>query len=325
MAARSIRSLRFKFQATDALAFRGSAQTSFKGPTLNQLNPGLATTLQFIAPTGAFKAVDQAGDPDLEPESATSFNLGAIFSAGDFNASIDYYNFDFEDTIIVESQDAVVDAVLAALADPTAPQGIVSRVTFDGAPSLATIERIRANIVNGPDVQTSGVDLRADYTMDFAGADFTVGGEITYILEYDVGSYQIEDVMVAGFDGLGQLNRNNFARPVPETKANFFANYARGIHNLRADLRYISEYDDQRSNLFTTNTNGQTIDSFTSIDLTYNIDLTDQYGFRAFISGQNVTDEDPPFARLDLSYDPYTHPSYGRVIKIGATATFGGN
>lgn len=316
-----------KWQATDSFAFRGSAQTSFKGPTLNQLNPGVGTTLQFIAPTGAFKAVDQAGDPALEPESATSFNVGAIFSQGNFNASVDYYNFDFEDTIIVESQDAIVAAVLEALGNAAAPQGIVGRVTFDGgAQSAATISRIRANVVNGPDVKTSGIDLRADYTFDDVyGAELSVGGEATYILEYDVGSYQIEDVTIAGFDGLGQLNRDNFSRPIPELKANFFANYARGIHNLRADVRYISEYDDQRAALFTANTNGQTIDSFVSLDLTYNIDLIDTYGFRAFVSGQNITDEDPPFARLDLSYDPYTHPSYGRVLKVGATVEFGGS
>ncbi len=323
-----------KWQATDSFAFRGSAQTSFKGPTLNQLNPGSTTTLQFIAPTGAFKAVDQAGDPALEPESATSFNIGAIFSQGGFNASLDYYNFDFEDTIIVESQDDIVAAVLAALADPSLDQGIVGRVTFDGGnQSAATISRIRANIVNGPDVKTSGIDLRADYTFDdLFGAEVSFGGEATYILEYDVGSYDVEGTTFAGFDALGQLNRDNFARPVPELKANFFANYARGIHNVRADVRYISEYDDLRDSVFfaadgtpLANQNGRTIDSFVSLDLTYNIDLTDTYGFRAFVSGQNITDEDPPFARLDLNYDPYTHPAFGRVIKVGATVEFGGS
>jgi len=171
--------------------------------------------------------------------------------------------------------------------------------------------------------QLQGIDLRADYTFDeLFGAEVTVGGEATIVLEYDVGEYNIEDLTISGFDGLGQLNRDNFGRPIPETKANFFANYARGIHNLRADVRYISEYDDLRPAI---TGNGSTIDSFTSFDLTYNLDLTEQYGFKAFISGQNVTDEDPPFARLDLNYDPYTHPSYGRVIKIGAKAKFGGN
>ena len=103
-----------KWQVSDTLALRGSAQTSFRGPTLNQLG-GVGTTLQFIAPTGAFKAVDQFGNPNLDPESAFSFNLGAIFETGGFFASLDYYNFDFSDPIIVEDQNEIVNSAIAAL------------------------------------------------------------------------------------------------------------------------------------------------------------------------------------------------------------------
>ena len=46
-----------KWQVNDGFALRGSAQTSFRGPTLNQLG-GVGTSLQFVSPTGAFKAVD---------------------------------------------------------------------------------------------------------------------------------------------------------------------------------------------------------------------------------------------------------------------------
>lgn len=36
----------------------------------------------------------------------------------------------------------------------------------------------------------------------------------------------------------------------------------------------------------------------------------------------NVFDEDPPFARLDLSYDPLTADALGRTIKIGVRKEF---
>ena len=64
-----------KWTVNDNLSLRGSAQTSFRGPTLNQLS-GVVTTLQFVGPTSAFKAVDQAGNPNLSPESAFSFKPG---------------------------------------------------------------------------------------------------------------------------------------------------------------------------------------------------------------------------------------------------------
>jgi outer membrane receptor protein involved in Fe transport len=35
----------------------------------------------------------------------------------------------------------------------------------------------------------------------------------------------------------------------------------------------------------------------------------------------NVTDEDPPAARGDLNYDPFTHNAFGRMIKLSFTYT----
>ena len=35
------------------------------------------------------------------------------------------------------------------------------------------------------------------------------------------------------------------------------------------------------------------------------------------LSAFNVTDEDPPLARVDLNYDAYTHNGLRRMIKLG--------
>ena len=307
----------FKFQASDMLAIRGSAQTSFKGPTLNQLNEGKATTLQLVLATGAFKAVDQAGSADLDPEKAVSFNLGALYNYQGFSASVDYYNFNFDDTIIVESHDRIVAVAGAEIAAGRLTAPILDRLTFSpGSPrALANIERIDANIVNGPTVQTSGVDLRADYNFESGEAEVTVGAEATILLEYDVGTYQIEGITIASFDGLGYLNRSNFARPLPEFKLHVFGNFRREGHNIRVDARFTSEYEDQRP--------GHTdLDSFLQWDATYALDFTEEYGFSAYISGWNLFDTDPPAARLDLGYDPYTHFAFGRMIKIGTKVVF---
>jgi len=43
---------------------------------------------------------------------------------------------------------------------------------------------------------------------------------------------------------------------------------------------------------------------------------------RIFASVYNISDEDPPFARLDLNYDPYTANAFGRMIKIGVQWRF---
>lgn len=309
-----------KWQVNDVLALRGSAQTSFRGPTLNQLG-GQATSLQFVTPTGAFKAVDTFGNPDLDPESAFSFNVGALFNMGGFEASIDYYNFDFEDPIIVEAQSEIVDAVEAALATmDTSDDDIISRVDFDGAMDVANIARIRTNIVNGPDIETSGIDVRVANTWDdVMGAELTVGADASYVIEYVVGDFEIQGATITGSDRAGQFNRSNFTRSLPQTKANVFANVTLGDHNLRGVVRYIDDYADERQLPFV---DGDTIDSQTTFDAFYN--WTAPWDFDLGLSVVNITDEDPPFAAFDLNYDPYTHNPLGRTFKVTFTKRFAG-
>ncbi len=315
-----------KWQATDTLALRGSAQTSFKGPTLNQLS-GTTTTLQFVGPASAFKAVDQFGNPGLKPESAFSWNLGALYEQGGFKASVDYYNFDFSDPIIVEDQASIVTAAIAALAAGDTENAILSRIVFtdnnsNGVNEPNEIARVTTNVVNGPDIQTSGIDLRLENTWANAagGGEFSVGTDLTYVIEYEVDDFDIEGVVIPGGDRVGQFNRSNFSRSLPQWQANAFANYALGPHNFRGVVRHTDSYDDERGDL--TGNGTSEIDSQTTLDLFYTVTLP--YQIDAGLSVVNVFDEDPPFAQFDLNYDPYTHNPFGRTIKVSLKKTFGG-
>ena len=329
-----------KYTVNENFALRGSAQTSFKGPTLNQLS-GTVTSLQFVAPTSAFKAVDQAGSADLAPESAFSFNFGALFENDGFSASLDYYNFDFSDPIIVESQSAIVAAALgsiqaevdaAAAASRATDAGnlgsIVSRLTFDGGDPFngggavgGNISRISTNVANGPDIETSGIDLRVQNIWDLAnGSEFTLGLDATYVINYDVGAFAIEDAVTPGFDAAGQFNRSNTFRSLPQLKTNITGNYAVGDHNFRGVVRYVDSYDDERGDV--TGDGNSEIDSQTTLDLFYNWQTPWELDFG--LSMVNAFDEDPPFAQFDLNYDPYTHNPFGRTVKVSVTKRFGG-
>ncbi|MEP0316216.1 MAG: TonB-dependent receptor [Hyphomonas sp.] len=316
-----------KWQVNDTFALRGSAQTSFKGPTLNQLS-GVGTTLQYVAPALAFKAVDTYGNPDLKPESAFSFNLGGIYEVGNFSASLDYYNFYFSDPVIVEEQANIVNAAVAALATPTTDDdAILNRIIFNdpSAPTAGSISRVRTNITNGPDIQTSGVDLRMQNSWDLSNtAEFTLGTDATYIIEYEVDPYFVEGLGIGGGDYVGQFNRSNFTRSMPQWKANVFANYALGDHNFRAVMRHIDSYKDERAAAARGGV-GENIDSQTTFDLFYNLQSEALGGFDFGLSVVNVTDEDPPFAAFDVNYDPYTHNPFGRTFKISVTKRFGGS
>lgn len=101
--------LALRLQATDALAFRGSISTTFRGPPQPFLE-GKGTSLQFVAPTSAFKAIDTLGNSDLDPEKATTLNVGVILDLNRFYGSLDYWRFEFEDPFQVENFNAIVTA-----------------------------------------------------------------------------------------------------------------------------------------------------------------------------------------------------------------------
>ena len=315
-----------KYTINDNLALRGSAQTSFRGPTLNQLS-GTVTTLQFVGPTGAFKAVDQFGNPNLAPESAFSYNAGVLYENDGFSASFDYYSFDFSDPIIVESQSAIVGLATAALGTATTDDdAILSRITFtdlnnDGLNTGDEISRIATNVINGPDIQTSGFDIRVQNIWDLAnGSEFTLGADATYVIEYEVDSFDIEGNPTAAFDAAGQFNRSNTFRSLPQLKANITGNYSVGDHNFRGIVRYIDSYDDERGDI--TGDGNSEIDSNTTVDLYYNWQTP--WELDLGVSLVNAFDEDPPFAQFDLNYDPYTHNPFGRTFKVSVTKRFGG-
>ena len=317
-----------KWQVNDEFSIRGSAQTSFRGPTLNQLS-GQFTTLQFIAPTSAFKAVDTFSSSDLSPESAFSFNIGGIFQRDNFYMSLDYYNFDFSDPIIVEDHNPIVDAAIAALAtaDP-ADDAILSRIEFNDPnnPSAATISRIITNITNGPDIQTSGIDLRVENSWDLSsGGQFTLGADATYVIEYEVDDFLIEDRSIAGGDRVGQFNRSNFSRSLPQWKANLFANYnwdmPWGNNNVRLVMRHIDSYTDERGDITPLNNRDDSeVDPQTTFDLYYLTELPAD--FELGLSVVNMFDEDSPFVQFDTNYDPYTHNPFGRTFKISLSKSF---
>jgi outer membrane receptor protein involved in Fe transport len=305
-----------KWQALPVLALRGSAQTTFRGPTLNQLG-GQFTTLQFVAPTSAFKAIDTFGNPGLAPESAFTYNLGLLLDAGGFKASIDYWSYDFEDPVTVEPFDAILANVLAT----GCTNALASRVTFSSGCTGANVQRVSVNIINGPKVKTSGVDVGADYTIDgVLGGEITFGGGATYLEKYEVGELRISGILIAPkADLAGLLNRGTGYRSMPQLKGELFANLNTGDHNLRFVSRYTDDYFDQRAAI---TGNGKTIDSVWVHDLHYVWDTP--WGSQLNASVVNIADEDPPFARLDLNYDPYTGLPLGRVFKVGVSHKFGG-
>lgn len=326
--------LSVRWQVIEPLALRGSIGSTFRAPTAGQVNgTNFVTSLQAIL--GVFRAVDIYGNEDLQPETAITYSVGAILELGAFKATLDYWNFDFQDPITTEPVAGLVNAVFpGGVANCAHP--LADRFTFQGGVcSVANIARLETRTVNGAAVKTSGIDILADYTFeDVLGGSLTIGTSATYVIEYTTDDTFVEGVLVSpGFDAVGLLNYQTTAYPLPQKKGNLYFEWNGGAHNARWTIRYIDGYTDQRTAPFTgtyrgsdpagtafTVAAGKQVDSFTTHDFTYRVFLP--WDVTGALTVENIFDEDPPFARLDLNYDPFTASGLGRNWKVSLTKKF---
>jgi iron complex outermembrane recepter protein len=301
-----------RWKISNEVTLRTSASTVFRGPTLNQLN-GSFTTLSFVPAAGAFKAVESVGNPNLDPETATTFNIGIITNLLDKKlfATVDYWVFDIDDPIIVEPFEAVLATDL--------PNQVV-RNTTTGA-----IEKIITNIVNGPNIKSSGVDLEIKF---YPHRQLSLGFDTSYISNYDVDKYSVSNITVfEKFSPVGQLNTTHFVRPMPRIKAKAFVEMFFGSHLINLVGNYVHSYRDERSQVpgnttFSTLKDAEKISGHFTLDFNYNYTMPDGNS-RLNISVNNINDKDPPFARLDVNYDPFTHNPLGRTVKLTVSHRFG--
>jgi len=70
----------------------------------------------------------------------------------------------------------------------------------------------------------------------------------------------------------------------------------------------------------TTISAGKVIDSTLTFDLNYRLNFGENTTFTFGVN--NIADEDPSFARLDLNYDPFTGDAVGRTFRAGIRQRF---
>ena len=317
------------WNVTDWFTIRGSASTTFRGPPQSFLG-GTTTALQFIAAQNAFKAVDITGNPELNAESAFASNLGFVAQNESFYVSLDWWRFDFEDSFLTESAQQITDAYFGqACEDGGAGVGTAScdalrTHIFPLGTDAAGLQRIDTNWINAGDIDTSGLDLFAEYFFNgVADGTLSLGAEATYTFEYKSDDFlDINGALLAqGGDFVGFLNDGDPFTPKPEFQGNAFVKYERGIHRAQAILRYTDGYDDIRPAASTVSDLSK-IDDFVTVDVFYNARLFDDRALLS-LSVINLFDEDPPHASTDLNYDAFTHNPFGRMWKLGLKYNFG--
>ena len=91
------------WNATDALTFKGGVSTGFRAPDIREVAPGYLYTTGgrgcTLDPTSEQPCGVIVGDPDLEAETSTNYELGVLYDRGDLSFGAVYFHNEIEDKI----------------------------------------------------------------------------------------------------------------------------------------------------------------------------------------------------------------------------------
>jgi iron complex outermembrane recepter protein len=203
-----------RYQPLDNLMFRTSWSQSFRAPSLQDLYAANADSADWAkdyvyCQNNGISAADcpnqqyttvRTSNEELKEETANTLNFGASYSpVDDLNFSLDYYIIKIEDVIQLNSTQSIIYDELN-----NGGSSLVERRS-DGK-----IRSVTAPMVNLGDLNTSGLDFKADYRYDLNFATIRYDFGSTYILEYKEGLYaggpEIDKI---GQNGKPQLRFNS--------------------------------------------------------------------------------------------------------------------
>ncbi len=322
----------FRYQlvesSTQSVFLRGSLQTTFRTPSLDDVNESPLSTLEWINETGAYQTVDRIGSKDLKPERAFTYNAGiVVVTEAGYDATFDYWSYDFSDVIGAMPHGAIT-ALYADEANKDAlkrfivcPDGVGT-----GTCAASELERVQVDIVNWPGVRTSGFDMHLGSRMPAGAGQFSASLDGSYIRQYETKALMLGDlVLQEAADAAGYLNFGNpIATSLPKLKGRASAGYHWQSYGLVSYLNYIHSYEDRGS---MASDNAAVKDLFGTIDRYVTWDISFLYtlprGVNMVLSGMNLLDTRPPLVNIEQAYDGFTHDPKGRRVKLAVSWQIG--
>ena len=331
----------------EGFLLRASYAESFRAPTLSQLrepqewnfidfgDPGLDPLDQDPrAPVGSsFLLFSSGGNPELVPETATSWSAGFDYTPSSvpgltLNGSffdIEYENriefvFFFDPLFIPEfsgllernPDQARLDEIFGRISS-----GQADLLNFASVDVPATPENVQVILNTGTQnvsaVEVQGLDFTAEYEWSVGDNEFSVGTNLSYLTQFDVFQTAESD----SFDAL-----NKIYRPTDLRLRSTFAWTRDGLTTFAA-LNHTNSY---KNNLV--GEENEDIDAWTTVDASVFYLFGDDSGVfggtRIGLSVTNLFDEDPPFATTSdgLNYDPANANPLGRVLSISLSKSW---
>ena len=257
------------FQPLDSLTLRASAGSSFKVPSLLQTFGSLTTVANQVDLVGGttFKPSITQGNPNLQPESADTVNIGVSWIPTEgvldgLSVDLDIYDIQYDDIITRESSPNLLSADNAAIQEWVLANVPGATCTASNCPQAfqavnagvgnrrqiirndsGILLRILPDFANANGADVRGLDLDSSYRFDTSWGNWRVGVQAAWIETYEV-EVRNSSGGVTVHDGVGNYNSTNpVARPLPEWKVNANLSWSMNDHRVFALLKYVDEVE----------------------------------------------------------------------------------
>lgn len=317
------------WEPTTELVVRGNYGASFRAPALRELNDAARQSPTFLprGPQQVLSMILYGGNPDLKPEEADTWAVGADYAPQTLpglKLGFNWFRTEFDNRI----GQPTFENILTALSDPAlsafirivdplnnaddraAVQAILDLPTTnsrDAFPATSYGAIVDARYVNAARVAVEGIDANARYAFDLGPDAFDLGLTLSYLARFD--SWTTPDASPQSL-----RDRPNY--PVG-LRGRGSLGWARGPWSASASLQYVDSYRDLA---------GSRIGSWTTADaqIRYAPETGPFQGSAVALTVQNLFDRDPPFydAPEGIGYDAANTSVIGRFIALQLTRTW---
>ena len=323
-----------RYVPAEGLTLRTTWGESFKAPTFQQALSSQTVALYpgsiFALPAGQTVLYRTGGNPDLEPERATSWTLGVDYAPpaiSGLRLSATYFNIDYRDRVvqpILSPLQALSESIYSSFVvnnpSSTLQADVVSNAQFfnvSGGPydPAAVAALINNQDANAAAMAASGVDLGYRQRFAFGAGELDLFANATWI-----------DVSQQLLAGLPEIGVSGNIGNIPEFRARVGGTWVVGAFSATGVVNYVDEFSD------TGMTPNRPINSWTTVDanFAYSFGRTpgSDNGVLISLAIANLFDEEPPFAaspglfNQGLSYDSTNASPIGRFVSLGLRKRF---
>ncbi len=318
---------------TDMFRLRATQSHDFRAPNMDELfGPTNSHPTILIDPatnSQVFVTQHQGGNPNLQPETGDTTTFGVVFQGHDrmqgLKASLDYYHIKIKNAVDIVNPQTILDRCAAG------DQLYCQYVTRDAA---GAVTDLTVTYLNLDKLDTSGLDLAADYTLPLSKFASSASGTLSFgLIANYVYHLQLTDSGGHTVDRAGQTGLELLGTPgMPRYNINLLTTYAQGPGSISLQARFIasgtfdpeligpdkSNYDPNLPNSINRNTVASSW--YADLAAKYNIYDSSTRNVQLFGAINNMFDKQPPF--LPSFHNAIFFDNVGRYYTAGVRVKF---